>query len=200
MKNLAICSVPIGPSPVNDVQASDNDLLKDVAGLRKFLFRQAVLLTQDPSAAEDLVQNTFERALAARVTFQPGTNIRAWLSVILRRRFIDDHRQARVRQRISNELKRELEEAVQPELPDARDFLSLDDVVESLGELSARDREVFELFHLRRLSYRQIAVQLGVPAATVGTRIHRSKRRVRALLAPTLATRSAAFRASAGAG
>jgi RNA polymerase sigma-70 factor (ECF subfamily) len=203
MKSLAACHFPFVPAPVNDVQTSD-DVLNEVVALRQFLFRRAVLLTQDASAAEDLVQNTLERALAARVSFQPGTNIKAWLSVILRRRFIDDRRHARVRQRIAREVEvevereMELEQAQHADGPDPRDVVGIDDVVACLSGLSARDREVFELFHLHRFSYRQIAARLGVPNATVGTRIYRSKRRVRALLASTVATKSATLAGCAG--
>ena len=202
MTNLARCHVPLVPVPVHDVHVSEIEVFNDVVGLRKFLFGRALMLTQDPSTAEDLVQNTLEKALAARVSFRPGTNLKAWLSVILRRRFIDDCRHARVERRIERELARdgELVAAPLPNGLDPRDLLAVDDVVACLAGLSARDREVFELFHLRRLSYRQIAAELGIPGATVGTRIHRAMRRVRALLARTLATRSATLIADARVG
>ena len=57
------------------------------------LYRVAFHLAQDPVDAEDLVQETFVRALAAHEQFDPGTNMKAWLTKILHNFFVDHYRQ-----------------------------------------------------------------------------------------------------------
>src|SRR5688572_32125811 len=57
------------------------------------LYRVAFHLARDPADAEDLVQETFVRALAAHEQFNPGTNMKAWLTKILHNYFFDYYRQ-----------------------------------------------------------------------------------------------------------
>lgn len=202
MNNLDRLTGSTAIRPCNDDalrEPTPSDLVSEILALRSFLSARAFLLTQEASAADDLVQDTFERALAARVSFRPGTNLKAWLSVILKRRFIDGRRHAQAGHRLHRELERAPVEEQSFEELDPIELLDVVDVVRVLGHLSARDREVFDLFHLRRLSYQQIAERLGVPISTVGTRLLRAKRRVRTKLEDTLELRRVAFEASAGA-
>ena len=57
-----------------------------------YLYRLAFHLAKDPVDAEDLVQETFVRALAAHEQFDPGTNMKAWLTKILHNFFFDYYR------------------------------------------------------------------------------------------------------------
>jgi len=176
-----------------EAPADPGAVQNEVAQLRTFLVRRARILTQDATAAEDLVQNTLERALVARVSFEPGTNLRAWLTVIMRRLFIDERRHAGAQSRLLSNVAREGglgaegELTAAPEEIEAREMLDMRDVVACLARLPARDREIFEQFYLRRLSYREIAAAQDAPCATVGVRLLRARRRLRALLECRLA-------------
>ncbi|HEY4184800.1 MAG TPA: RNA polymerase sigma factor [Polyangia bacterium] len=183
MKNLGsalpVHAVTVAPRIGIEAEASSDDFIAQVTGLRRFLLSRALFLTQGRGSAEDLVQDTLERALVARVNFQQGTNLKAWLGMILRNLFIDCRRHDMARARLDQAYQVEPAE----EERDPCDILSLKDVTEALGKLSATDREIFQLFFLERLAYRTISERLAIPVVTVGTRLLRSKRRLRAVLA-----------------
>ncbi len=72
---------------------------QDVVPFMGQLYPAALRMTQNPSDAEDLVQETFAKAYAAFHQFQPGTNLRAWLHRILANTFINSYRKKRRRAR-----------------------------------------------------------------------------------------------------
>jgi len=154
--------------------------------LRDELLGRATFLTKDRAAAEDLVQETLERAWAARCRFRRGTNLRAWLSSIMRNLFVDECRRRSLRNRCDGALLG-APEAPSPELPPSPDeerespleVLTPADVVAALATLGPGDREIFTLAHLERVPYRDIAVRLGIPSATAGTRLHRARVKLR---------------------
>jgi RNA polymerase sigma-70 factor (ECF subfamily) len=143
--------------------------------------------------ADDLVQETFVRALAARHRYQPGSNARAWLCRILcnlavseqRRRRRDDRLRARV-----VAFSPEPEPAPPPPI-DA----PLDDgaVRIALAALAPAERRILELADVDELSYREIARALDCPIGTVMSRLHRARRRLRQheALRPLLSRRPA---------
>jgi RNA polymerase sigma-70 factor (ECF subfamily) len=158
--------------------ATDNEIL----GLRSYLLGRARFLTQDPVAAEDLVQDTIERGLVARVTFEAGTNMKAWLCTILRNLFIDARRRDVAQRRVNRELLQGPREAHPPEEPERGDIISLADILGCLDLLSSADREIFAMFYFQHLSYREIAAKVGKRSSTIGTRLLRLKRKLRAIL------------------
>ncbi len=80
-----------------------NDLFSEqVIAMLPKLRIQALALTRNKSAAEDLVQDTVCNALRARASFIPGTNFPAWMHRILRNRFISDLRKRRDTSDIAN--------------------------------------------------------------------------------------------------
>ena len=81
----------VAPSVGSD---SADDFATELVGLRRTLYQRALFLTQDRNAAEDLAQATMERALVSRARFQSGTNLRAWLLLMMRNLFIDGRRRA----------------------------------------------------------------------------------------------------------
>lgn len=165
-----------------------DDFADQLARLRSSLHARALFLAQDPTAADDLVQDALERALVARDRFRRGTHLKAWLCSILRNLFIDGRRRVAARARVELEAERERDrdEALGPagegEAP--ADLLSPDDLAEALARLDEAQRRVFELACVDGLSYQEVGERLGIPASTVGTRLLRSKRRLRNLLAP----------------
>jgi RNA polymerase sigma-70 factor (ECF subfamily) len=135
--------------------------------------------------AEDLMQETYSRAFRAWRSFQPGTNLRAWLLRILTNLNIDRGR----KQQRSPDLQpleegdyylyNRLEEAgrepnVEQERVDER--LSQDDVVAALSAVPHDFRDVVVLVDIGDFSYADAAQILEIPIGTVMSRLHRGRR------------------------
>ncbi len=167
------------PLPVGSDAA--DDFATELVGLRRTLYQRALFLTQERNAAEDLAQATMERALVSRARFQSGTNLRAWLLLMMRNLFIDGRRRA-VFQLTANVVD---EESAAP-APDAEfspvDLLSSDDVAEAAALLCHEQRQIFTLAYVERLSYREIAGRLGISPNATGGRLFRVRTRMRRLL------------------
>jgi RNA polymerase sigma-70 factor (ECF subfamily) len=137
--------------------------------------------------AEDLVQQTYERAFRAWRQFTPGTNLRAWLLRILTNLNIDrGRRQQRSPQTTSLDteagdyfLYNKLESQVPEENPDedrVLERLSQDSVVEALAAVPHNFRDVVVLVDIGEFSYADAAQILDVPIGTVMSRLHRGRR------------------------
>jgi RNA polymerase sigma-70 factor (ECF subfamily) len=143
--------------------------------LRGALMFRALQLTRDREAAEDLVQQTFERALAARFRFRRGTNLRGWVLSIQRNLFIDGYRHGTHSQRL--EAEPPAPPADEPQEPSA--VLSSDDLRVSLAALPARTQELIALAYFEKVPRPEIARRLGVAPSTIGTRLFRARARLR---------------------
>lgn len=146
-----------------------------------FLRTLARRLCRSQVDADDLVQDTFVRAL--RAPMPADVNARAWLARVLRNLFID-----RLRRRAARRDDARVEPdtiAAPPPPPDAPWWseLTVDDVRAQLARLPEPQRVSFELFALEGRSYHEIAARTGTRAATVGTRVLRARHKLRALLA-----------------
>lgn len=138
-------------------------------------------ICRDDSEREDLIQDTFERALRHLGAGNPKPgNMRAWLVSILRNAFIDRKRRAAVAVMVHDDELVAVAPAPEPE--PVWSGVSLEDVRAALAELDESQRRVFELHHLERMRYDQIASQLGVPANTVATRLFRARKALREIL------------------
>jgi RNA polymerase sigma-70 factor, ECF subfamily len=174
-----------------DVEQFCNELLPHTPLLSRLARRWA------GGDADDLVQETFARAFAARHRYQAGSNGRAWLCRILanlvvserRRRTRDDRLRARVLAMAATAA------SPRPPEPPALDEPAL---VAALRRLDPAERRIVELADVEELSYREIARALGCPLGTVMSRLHRARRRLRqaaeqlALPAQTATLRAAA--------
>jgi RNA polymerase sigma-70 factor (ECF subfamily) len=132
------------------------------------------------SEAEDLVQDTIERALRSSWRFETGSNLLAWLWRIMANLWVDGLRREKVRSRSFVEVDSQRDPA--PDEPEAWENLTAEDVFSALECLSPPLREVFELRHHRQASYGEIAHQLSIPTSTVCTRLWRARRRLRRAL------------------
>jgi RNA polymerase sigma-70 factor, ECF subfamily len=147
------------------------EIVACVPGLRRY----ARGLTGDGDRADDLVQDTLERAWARFSMWQKRGELRAWLFGIMHNHFVDRLRAQRARP----------EDAVGDELPELpqratqADRLELRDLDRSLQRLPAEQREVLLLAGVEELSYREIALALGVPVGTVMSRLSRGRERLR---------------------
>jgi RNA polymerase sigma-70 factor (ECF subfamily) len=144
------------------------------------LFATALRLTRDRAAAEDLVQDTFLKAVRFSHRFEPGTNLRAWLFTILHNTFRNERRDA-ARDPVDVDSDTvEVAADVRPagESPEhllLRDVLDTD-LQAALDELPEAFRRAVWLRDVEEFSYAEIAGMLAVPVGTVMSRIARGRR------------------------
>ncbi len=144
------------------------------------LRRYARALAGDSHRADDLVQDTLERALAKFHLWRRGSDLRAWLFTIMHNVFVN---QLKARRELG------LDEAVQDGLQSApqSDPLELRDLDVALRQLPVEQREVLLLVGLEQLSYAEVGKALGIPAGTVMSRLSRGRERLRAVMSGTVA-------------
>ena len=132
--------------------------------------------------ADDLVQDTLERALRARGRYVEEGNRRGWLAVILRNRFRDRCRVARRQVAASDEV----DDIATPAAPEPAPWEHITDaqLEAALARLGAPFRRVYEL-HALGHSYVEIAEELDISVNTVGTRLLRARAKLKAILNPT---------------
>ena len=144
----------------------------------------AMRLTGNAADAADLVQDCFERAFRNYDKLEPGTNPRAWVVTILHNMFIDRCRRVRrepLRVAVEDVALAAPEPANDPD--PAWATLTAEDLRVALGQLDADFRDVYRMHALENRSYKEISAALGIPAATVGTRLLRARDKLRRLLA-----------------
>jgi RNA polymerase sigma-70 factor, ECF subfamily len=141
------------------------------------LYNYARWLTRDPYEAEDLVQETYVKALRGFGSFTAGTNFRAWMYRILRNTFLTS--KTGLKENVP--LDEDLAAAGDPETL----FLSrvdADALRRAIESLPLIFREVLLLCDMEEMSYREIAETLGIPVGTVTSRLLRARRKVREAL------------------
>jgi RNA polymerase sigma-70 factor (ECF subfamily) len=136
--------------------------------------------------ADDLVQETYERALKAWDRYSDRGNLRSWLAAILNNRFIDRCREAR-----RAPMTEEIDDlpAPDPVAPPAWAHVTPEAIQAALARIGDTFRSVYEL-HVAGKSYDDIAAELGIPKNTVGTRLIRARRKLKELLLEDLGDRS----------
>ncbi|HSB48562.1 MAG TPA: RNA polymerase sigma factor [Burkholderiales bacterium] len=141
------------------------------------LRRYARALTGDRAAADDLVQDTLERALSRFHLWRRGSDLRAWLFTIMHNIFVN---QARSRMRYPHEpFDEPAAERLQYREPD---WSELRDIGDALAKLPVEQRTVVLLVGLEQFTYDEAARVLDVPIGTVMSRLSRARERLRALL------------------
>jgi RNA polymerase sigma-70 factor (ECF subfamily) len=139
---------------------------------------RACRLAGDPTTAEDIVQDTVERALKFAAQYERGTNLRAWVYQILFSVFITRYRRCRREKNALRNLAMDPCAWTMPErfaAPDATTELSKKTQAE-LQALPETFRAVLQLVDLDELTYREAATELGVPVGTVMSRLHRGRK------------------------
>jgi len=147
------------------------------------LYNFACWLTRDTHAAEDLVQETYMKALRGFSSFQQGTNFRAWIYRILRNTFLTSQTGLKVTAALDAEDEMVLEPATQttPEsILLAR--VELETIQQALESLPVHHREVILLCDLEEMSYQEIGQTLSIPIGTVMSRLSRARKAMRSLL------------------
>ena len=137
------------------------------------LRRFALALTGRSAEADDLVQDTVERALRNLDRFAPETRMESWMFKIAQNVWIDRLRAAKVRSGTVN-----LDEASSAGFDGVRAaeaHILLSATLRALGELPLQQREVVALVLIEGVSYRETAEILGVPIGTVTSRLTRAR-------------------------
>jgi RNA polymerase sigma-70 factor (ECF subfamily) len=153
------------------------DLIEHLPRLRRY----ARALTGDRSRADDLVQDTLERALGKLDPWQPGSDLRAWLFTLMHNLFVS---QIRGRRLTETTLDDALDEQV-----NGGEALAARDIHDALARLPPEQREVLLLVGLEQFGYAEAALVLGVPTGTVMSRLSRARERMRQMLADQPAIR-----------
>jgi RNA polymerase sigma-70 factor (ECF subfamily) len=147
------------------------------------LYNFAHWLTHNREEAEDLVQETYLKALKGFMSFQQGTNFRAWMYRILRNTFLTSRSGLSVKMTVP--LDRE-EDAIgrTADSPEAVLLARADQqMVRSVLEcLPVQFREVIVLCDMEEMSYQEIAEIVGIPIGTVMSRLSRARKTMRELL------------------
>ena len=155
--------------------------------LGRSLYPAALRMTGNAPDAEDLVQETFAKALAASGRFQPGTNLSAWLRRIMVNTFISGYRRRRdgptfvAADSVGSQLLRAESHGGSAEDQVVGRLLS-SDLTAALRALPDRHRMVVYLADLQGLGYQQISALTGIPLGSVKSCLHRARNRLRAEL------------------
>src|ERR1700721_3054112 len=150
-------------------------ILAAVPSLRAF----AISLSGNVDRADDLVQEALLRAWAHLDSFEPGTNMSAWLFTILRNLFRSEYRKRR----------REVEDAdgsyaeSLTSLPDQTSHLEMDEFRKALEQLPTDQRESLILVGASGFSYEEAAQICGCAVGTIKSRVNRARSRLAGLLA-----------------
>ena len=155
----------------------------------------AIMLTNDPDDAQDLVQDTFERGFKAFDSFQEGTNFAAWMTTIERNAYFNQYAKAKRRPQRANDSTGEYDdwdiysasEHSSEELKSAEqeylDAYAPEEIMAALAKLSPERRQVFIDAAIDGKSYQQVADEQGVKIGTVMSRLNRARTQLKRELA-----------------
>ena len=147
------------------------------------LRRYALVLTRNRDQAEDLVQETLVKAIAASDSWQPGSDLRVWLFRILHNTHISERRRAKVR----HDARLMLPEPVEETDPTKR--IELQQVLDALAQLPEAQRQPIVLVALKEMSYADAARTLDVPLGTFYSRLGRGREALRQIVGKVKSTK-----------
>ena len=140
------------------------------------LRRYARALAGDRATADDLVQDTLERAWAKLHLYRRGTDLRAWLFTVMHNVHVNRVRAARPTDPLEDEMPELAQRAPQG------DALVLRDLERSIARLPDEQRAVLLLVILEDMSYEEVARTVGIPIGTVMSRLSRAREKLRAMM------------------
>jgi RNA polymerase sigma-70 factor (ECF subfamily) len=154
-------------------EASGEAIRKQMTTLLPRLRRFAVSLTGNMADADDLVQDTVERALRNLHRWQPDTRLDSWMYRIAQNLWIDTVRARRVRQTTGAEPPEDAAVFDGARAAEAR--LTFAETCRALAGLPEEQRAVVALVVVEGLAYREVAEILGIPIGTVTSRLARAR-------------------------
>jgi RNA polymerase sigma-70 factor, ECF subfamily len=151
------------------------------------LYNFACWLTQDRQEAEDLVQETYAKALKGFSSFRQGTNFRAWIYKILRNTFLTSRSGLKASATMPIDV--EGEDEVLPTTKETPESILLQRsdwqrVQQAMEKLPVAYREVLLLCEVEEMSYQEISATLVIPIGTVMSRLSRARKMLREGLRP----------------
>ena len=152
------------------------DQSSQIAACIPRLRRYARALVNDRTAADDLVQDTLERAWTKIQQFRAGTDLRAWMFSIMHNMHVNQVRSRRDTVSYDEEAHDSGQRATQ------NDALEMRDMDRAMQALPVEQREVLLLVALEDLSYEVVGKTLGIPLGTVMSRLSRARERLRSLM------------------
>jgi len=155
------------------------------------LYSYAMVLSRNHTEAEDLVQETYVRAIQAMGRLRAGSNMKSWLFTILRNIWFNQLRKRRnAPQMVEIEVEDGVVNSIVEPSKDSHDLyvrkMETEQVRAAIQELSVESREIILLREYEDLSYQEIASVLDCPVGTVMSRLGRARAKLRALLSETL--------------
>ena len=157
----------------------DGEFVRAVVAQLPALRRYAVALAGNAAQADDLVQDSIERALRQASQLRELKSLPGWLRRILYNRYIDGIRRDRFRGKVQDIFDHTDDPALSVPAIDgaeARDFLR------AINALSAEHRQILLLVGIEDLSYQEISDELGIPLGTVMSRLARARERLRVMI------------------
>ena len=140
------------------------------------LRRYARALVSDRASADDLVQDTLERAWAKLHLYRRGTDLRAWLFTVMHNVHVNKVRSARATDPLDDEMPELAQRAAQG------DSLVVRDLERAIARLPDEQRAVLLLVTLEEMSYEEVARTLGIPIGTVMSRLSRAREKLRTMM------------------
>jgi RNA polymerase sigma-70 factor, ECF subfamily len=155
------------------------------------LYGYALVLTHNRADAEDLVQETYVRAIRAMGRLREGSNVKGWLFTILRNIWLNELRQRhKAPENVDVETDERTSALVDEHMKSPHDVyvgeLERRHVRAAIQQLSEEAREVILLREWEELSYQEIATVLDCPVGTVMSRLARARSKLRDLLSSLL--------------
>ena len=149
------------------------------------LYNFAHWLAQNREEAEDLVQETYVKALRGFSSYAPGTNFRAWMYRILRNTFVTSRTGLKATMTVP--LDQDEDDPIAPADTQTPEAILIDRTNQqllhsALEELPVHFREILLLCEVEEMSYQEIAETLTVPIGTVMSRLSRARAALRALV------------------
>jgi RNA polymerase sigma-70 factor (ECF subfamily) len=163
--------------------AASSELRSRLAVYWPDLYSRALRLSRNDAVAQDVLQDTFERALRFEDQYEPNSNLRAWLQRILLSVFVTRCRRQRRERRALENLTHDPCSWTLPDGFAPAQALS-PTVARALDSLPEPFRRAVQLVDLADLSYRDAALALDVPLGTVMSRLHRGRRMLAEALRP----------------
>jgi RNA polymerase sigma factor (sigma-70 family) len=148
-------------------------LLAELPRLRRY----ARALVGERAAADDLVQDTLERAWSRSGQWRPGSDLRAWLFGIMHNLRIDQMRRPSLSTTSLDD-----DFADPPSRATQSDGIEFSDLAIALLDLPEEQRAVMLLVALEEMRYEDVAQTLGIPVGTVMSRLSRGRERLRRLI------------------
>jgi RNA polymerase sigma-70 factor (ECF subfamily) len=152
------------------------DEAKRLVELIPRLRRYARALVGERASADDLVQDTLERAWAKLHLYRRGTDLRAWLFTVMHNVHVNRVRAARPVDPLEDEMPELAQRGTQP------DALLVRDLDRAIARLPADQRAVLLLVTLEEMSYEEVARTLGIPIGTVMSRLSRAREKLRTMM------------------